>query len=227
MTRDVTDRRHVESRLTASLREKEVLLREIHHRVKNNLQVIVSLLALQVPSGAGREVQQAFGESRSRILSMSLVHELLYQSKDLSVIRFDEYLQRLVSRIAGTVGATDGRIDVRVRAGDVHLDIDAAVPCGLIVNELVSNSFKHAFPGDRRGQVVVSLEEAGGSLVLVVEDDGVGIADAVQLDRTQTLGLQIVRSLTAQLRGTAEVIRGRGTKVRITFPAPAARAAAA
>ena len=212
IARDIT-------RQKQALREKEVLLQEIHHRVKNNLQVIVSLLDLQVPKSTTSEVRRAFEDSRSRVLSIALVHELLYESKDLAVIELAAYLRRLVARIVGAYGLANERIDVRARAGDVALDLDTAVPFGLIVNELVTNSLKHAFPDDRHGRVDVSIEPgAADTCVLVVADDGIGIAESVQLDTVGTLGLQIVGSLTRQLGGTAEIVRAGGTTFRITFP---------
>jgi two-component sensor histidine kinase len=214
IVRDVTE-------LKDSLKLKEVLLREIHHRVKNNLQVIASLLRLQASTVAGDEARRGFEESQNRIRSMALVHQLLYQSKDLASIDFEEYLRDLVEWLARSYGVHAGRIDFAVTAPGIRLDIDTSVPCGLIVNELVSNSLKHAFPDGRHGLVAVSLHRDGdGPYVLMVKDDGIGIAEHLQLETVRTLGLRIVCMLTAQLHGTVAVFRDHGTTFRITFPPP-------
>ncbi len=215
--------RKVEERTAAlqeSLHEKEALLREIHHRVKNNLQVIASLLHLQATTGASAASQAAFQESQLRIRAMALVHQLLYQSKDLARIDFGDYLRSLVGQIFQGYGIVPNRVSARVETGEgtLHLDVDTAVPCGLIVTELVSNSLRHAFPGGRRGRVTVSLRrESDRSFELTVRDDGVGITGETPWITRQTLGLQLVRSLTKQIRGTIEHVRDGGTCFRLVF----------
>jgi len=221
ITRDVTAYKKADSKLKESLKEKEVLLREIHHRVKNNLQVIASLLNLQASVVGSDEARLGFEESQSRVQSMALIHQLLYQAKDLASIDFAEYLQDLLGRLAVSYGITPERVALGVHAPNIRLDIDTSVPCGLIVNELVSNSLKHAFPAGRTGHIEVSLcDERDGALTLLVKDDGVGLAEAVQWDRLRTLGLQIVHTLTKQLHGTVEASADGGTTFRVTFPAP-------
>jgi len=211
------------AQLRQALADKDVLLREIHHRVKNNLQVIASLLALQ-SSAARPEVRPAFDESRQRIRSMGLVHELLYQSEELASIDFAEYLRRVADSVSNSFGAHD--VELVVRAPGVRLDVDAAVPCGLIVNELVTNSFKHAFP-DRSGRIVVSVTLDHDDVLLEVCDDGIGLPASFQLDTARTLGLQIVNALSHQLHGGVEFTRDHGTRFCVRFPRPACMKAAA
>jgi PAS domain S-box-containing protein len=216
--RDVTDQRRVEEQLRSSLREKEVLLREIHHRVKNNLQVIASLLNMQV-AAQGSDARKGLNESQDRIHSMALVHQLLYQSKDLAVIDFGEYLTKLTNRLAQTYSAAPDRVLVHVSASAVGLDIDRAIPCGLIINELVTNALTHAFPEGHKGHIDVDLRQESDNLVLTVADDGVGMSPHLRIEEAQTFGLRIARTLTLQLGGTIEVSRDEGTRVRVTFPA--------
>jgi PAS domain S-box-containing protein len=217
--RDITERKILDTRLRESLEEKDILLREIHHRVKNNLQVIASLLDLQSATVASDEARHGFEESQRRIHSIALVHELLYKSKDLQRIDFREYLSGLVARLVSSYGLRPENVTVSVSAPDLPLDVDTAVPCGLIVNELVSNSLKHAFPKGRRGSLEVSVHRRGQKdLVLSVRDDGVGMRGDLNGEQPRSLGLQIVRSLTKQLRGTVEVASDDGTTVSLTFP---------
>ena len=218
MLRDTTEQKRARDLVAESLREKEVLLREIHHRVKNNLQVISSLLNLQLASEPSAEARKGLIESQSRIQSMALIHQLLYQSKDLARIDFDEYLRALVEYLV-TAYDDFGRITATVNAPRVRLDLDRSIPCGLIVNELVTNSFRHAFPEQRRGNVSIDIRQADDTtLVLEVRDDGIGMPPDFDLQTAATFGLQIARSLTAQLGGTIELVPGTGTNVRITFP---------
>jgi PAS domain S-box-containing protein len=171
--RDITQRRQAEDQIKSSLKEKEVLLKEIHHRVKNNLQVISSLLRLQSASIKDPEALEMFKESHHRVRSMALVHEKLYQSSDLSRIRFAEYTQNLVDNLIRSYGVGANKIATKVDVGDFALDIDTAVPCGLIMNELLSNSFKHAFPGNSSGEVRVELRAQNPTrLELTIADDG-------------------------------------------------------
>jgi two-component sensor histidine kinase len=149
---------------------------------------------------------------------MALVHQLLYQSKDLAVIDFGEYLTKLTSRLAQTYNAGD-RIHVRVSASEVGLDIDRAIPCGLIVNELVTNALTHAFPGGRKGEIGVDLHQQGDNLVLSVADNGIGMSPNLRIEDAQTFGLRIARTLTLQLGGTIAVTHEAGTRVRVVFPA--------
>ncbi|HEU4611483.1 MAG TPA: PAS domain S-box protein, partial [Kofleriaceae bacterium] len=221
--RDITEQKRARDLLEESLHEKEVLLREIHHRVKNNLQVISSLLNLQLASEPSEEARKGLVESQSRIQSMALIHQLLYQSKDLARIDFDEYLRALVDYLVSALDDS-GRIAATVTAPHVRLDLDRSIPCGLIVNELVTNAFRHAFPDQRSGNVWVEVHPIDGNmLVLEVRDDGIGMPPGFELRRAHSFGLQIALSLTNQLGGTIELESGAGTTVRIAFPLPSQR----
>ncbi|WP_243310659.1 sensor histidine kinase [Fundidesulfovibrio agrisoli] len=215
---DITARKTAEQALLASLAEKEVLLREIHHRVKNNLQVISSLLYLQSDHLQDPEALAMFQESRNRIGSMALVHEELYRSGDLSSVPVEPYLQRLVPRLLAA--SCDGRdISCKLDVDDVQLVVDQAIPFGLIVNELVTNSLKHAFKGRERGEVAVSVRLKGGEITLRVEDDGVGLPPDFDLEGTATLGMQLVVQLAMQLRGRLCVRQGSGAAFECVFQA--------
>src|SRR5690606_10546518 len=204
--------------------EKEVLLREIHHRVKNNLQVISSLLNLQVASVSSELARKGLVESQSRIQSMALIHQLLYQSKDLAGIELGAYLRALVDYLVSTYSGEASRITTRVIAPEVRLDIDRSIPCGLIVNELVTNCFRHAFPEGRSGHIWVEVSVLERErLALEVRDDGVGIPIGVDAETAPTFGLQIARLLAHQLDGSLEIRRGGGTAVRTVFPVTARR----
>ena len=218
MMEDITDQKCAEERLRASLAEKELLLKEIHHRVKNNLQVISSLLSLQSGSVTDKKALELFMESQHRVRSMAMVHERLYQSPDLASIDFAEYVQSLVSHLSRAYGSASGSVAVRLNVQGVSLGVDQAISCGLIINELVSNSLKHAFPQGRQGAIWVTLDRGAGSYVLAVGDDGAGLPADFSFSTAETLGLQLVRTLAEQLDGTIEVDTKRGTVFRITFP---------
>lgn len=216
--RDITERKAAEDRLQASLCEKEVLLREVHHRVKNNMQVISSLLNLQSRRIADPDVQEMFRESQRRIRSMALIHERLYQSSDLSRIEFSQYLRTLASHLFHSYQVSADRVRLRLDTEEVFININTAIPCGLIVNELISNALKHAFPGGRTGEVAVELRRAEGERYLLrVSDDGVGIPAGLDFRSTETLGLQIVNTLVSQLDGAIQFGAGPGTAVAIRF----------
>jgi PAS domain S-box-containing protein len=226
--RDVSEQKAFEMRLRSSLREKEILLREIYHRVKNNLQVISSLLNLQVAAEPSSAARHGLLESQSRIQSMALVHQLLYQSKDLARVDFGEYLKNLCARLVQTYHVGRERIAIEVVAASILVDIDRAIPCGLIVNELVTNALNHAFPDGRRGHIWVTLELAGDTLRLAVRDDGIGLPPQIKIENANTFGLQIARTLTQQLAGRLEIVRDNGTTFVVIVPAAScARANAA
>lgn len=217
--RDITERRRAEELIQASLREKEVLLKEIHHRVKNNLQITSSLLKLQSGYIQDSRAREMFADSQNRIRSMALVHEKLYQSSDLSRIHFADYIGSLATLLFRTYGVDDQRIHLHFGGEGIHLSVETAVPCGLIVNELLSNCLKHAFPGDQAGEVWIQLAPHGeGLLQLTVADDGVGLPEGLDLVQVDTLGLQLVRTLAQQLDGAFEAVRSPRTEFRITFP---------
>jgi PAS domain S-box-containing protein len=216
---DITERNRVEKRVRDSLAEKEVLLKEIHHRVKNNLQVVSSLLFLQSRKIQDPELAVHFSESQNRIYSMSLAHELLYQSENLADIRLPIYVQSLVGQIEQTFPSGDKPVSCRVAVDDMTMDIEQVIPCGLLITELLSNALKHAFPGDRGGTVDVEFHRQGGSLSLTVRDDGIGLPVDLDFATAETLGVQLIRALTVQLDGTLEQERRNGTLIRVVFPA--------
>ena len=219
--RDITERKRAEEAQQASLREKEILLKEIHHRVKNNMQVISSLLSLQSRHLDDPKAIGMFKDSQHRIRSMALVHEKLYQSKDLSRIDFRQYLENLVVYLVHSYQVDSGRVRLRLDVGDAALDINTAVPCGLIVNELVTNALKHAFPGGREGEVKVTLRTGtDGRFILTVSDNGVGMPEAVDIRKTDTLGMQLVTMLVDQLEGTLTLDAKRGTAFKVAFREP-------
>ena len=215
--RDVTERKRAEKEIKASLQEKEVLLREIHHRVKNNLQIITSLLNLQSAYVKDNTYMHMFKESRNRVKSMALIHEKLYQSDDLTNIDFREYVRTLVHWIVQSHGVSMERVIPTIRVEDVSFGVDAAIPCGLIINELVTNSLKHAFP-EGKGEITVVLRSADGNVELVVADNGVGMPDNIDFKTTETLGLRLVTILAeGQLGGHIELVKGSGTEFHIRF----------
>ena len=207
----------------ASLEEKEVLLQEVHHRVKNNLQLICSLLNLQASRIDDPAVAELFVDSRNRVRSMALVHENLYRAGNFARVPMAAHIRKLCEQLArayGASGADEGRVTLNCEVEDIHLGLNRAVSCGLIVNELVSNALKHAFPGDRRGQVRVTLQTTPeGRCALGVSDDGVGLPGNIELATADSLGLQLVDDLSAQLHGEVEALRGIGTAFVITFDA--------
>ena len=216
--RDITERKMAEDRLQSSLAEKEVLLREIHHRVKNNMQVISSLLNLQSRRISDPEVLEMFKESQRRIRSMALIHERLYQSSDLSRIEFSQYLRNLANHLFSSYQIDPNRIQVTIDAVEIHLNINTAIPCALIVNELISNALKHGFPEGRRGNVGVEFRRNDGNgCLLQVKDDGVGFPANLDFHKTESLGMQIVVTLVNQIEGTIRLEREKGTNFQISF----------
>ncbi|MEW6601445.1 MAG: histidine kinase dimerization/phosphoacceptor domain -containing protein [Nitrospirota bacterium] len=222
---DITERKRAENRIRDSLREKEILLKEIHHRVKNNMQVISSLLNIQFGKLKDRPEADLFNESRNRISAMALVHEKLYRSESLSKIDFADYIKSLTNSLFTFYDKSTRNISVRVNADRIFLGIDSAIPCGLIINELVSNSMKYAFPNDRSGEISISLSnavpESGWDYELAVNDNGIGIPSSTDIRKTVSLGLQLVTNLAEhQLQGKVELFRNGGTEFRIYFKEP-------
>jgi PAS domain S-box-containing protein len=216
--RDITARKQAEERIKTSLKEKEVLLKEIHHRVKNNLQIISSLLNLQSGYIQDHRAGEMFKESRNRVKSMALIHEKLYQSKDLARIDFADYIRHLAAYLLRSYNVHSPGVNLRVEVEKVLLDIDTAIPCGLIVNELVSNSLKHAFAAGMAGEIRIDLHEGpDGKLVLMVGDNGAGLPPEFDFRNTESLGLQLVSTLTDQLDGTLELDRSHGTTFKISL----------
>jgi len=214
---DITESKRAEEIVKNSLREKELLLKEIHHRVKNNLQITSSLLRLQAGKITDSGVRQLLRESQDRIRSMALVHDMLYRSQDLARIDFPEYVRTLVTRLFRSYNVTN-RIRPVVELENIVFGVDLAVPCGLIINELVANALKHAFPGERQGRVRVRMTVAPDSYTLSVQDDGIGFPAGIDFLHTETLGLQLVRMLSEQIGGQLHLETGAGTGLSLVFP---------
>jgi len=215
---DITERHKAEETIQASLREKEVMLREIHHRVKNNMQVISSLFNLQAGHTLNAECREILKEGQTRIRSMSLVHEKLYQSRDLSKIDLAGYIQSLAVHLFQVYLAGPGRVRLDTEFEDVALDINSAIPCGLILNELISNALKHAFPDGRTGAIKIGLRRGiGDAIELLVADDGIGFPEALDFRKAESFGLQIVNLLVDQLEATIGLDRTNGTALTLTF----------
>jgi PAS domain S-box-containing protein len=215
---DITERKKAEERVAASLREKEVLLREIHHRVKNNMQIISSLLRLQSRSIEDEKMREIFNESQSRIRSMSLIHEKLYESKDFSRVDFSDYIGKMVTHLFVVYQMKTQDVRFKVEAKDIHLEITEAIPCGLIINELVSNALKYAFPKGKKGDVIIRMnKDESGKYYLSVQDTGIGLPPDFDIHKTETLGFQIITDLVRQITGTIELKREKGTEFRIVF----------
>ena len=215
---DITERKRSEHQIQTSLKEKELLLREIHHRVKNNLQIISSLLNLQAYYLKDKQAKVLFEESRYRVQSMAMIHEKLYGSKDLSKVNFKEYIQSLSRFLFQMYGVDVGRIELNIDVQDVHLDINTAIPCGLLICELISNALKYAFPNKKKGQILVAMQpQKGKKIELTVSDNGIGLKKEIKLKDSESFGLQLVDMLTEQLRGTLRIDRSAGTTFTIVF----------
>jgi two-component sensor histidine kinase len=243
--RDVTERKHAEQeredllvRLKASsaeleqrvnertaelsntLNERGVLLQEVHHRVKNNLQVISSLMNLQLRSIKDPPTREALQEAQSRVKAISLIHEMLYQSSDYANVPFSEYARKLTSNVFDVVGVAPGSVSLELAIEDVALAVHKAIPCGLILNELITNALKHGFPNGRRGKLRVQLGKLDAErLQLSVTDDGVGIPAGLDIRKTKSLGMHLVHTLAEQLGAEVEIVREQGTAMRFTFAA--------
>jgi two-component system CheB/CheR fusion protein len=215
---DVTERHALEEGVRSSLREKEVLLKEIHHRVKNNLQIISSLLNLQLEHMQNAAAASTLRDSQSRIRTMALVHEKLYSSRDLARIDLRNYIEDLTAGLLHAHGRPQIRLTLDVE--EVSLGIDAAIPLGLILNELVSNALKYAFPDGRTGTITITLRpEPGGILCLAVEDDGVGFPPEIDFRRTASLGLQLVNTLAEQIEAAVDLDTSpRGSRLTVRLP---------
>jgi PAS domain S-box-containing protein len=216
---ELARRTQAEAQLTALLREKELLLREIHHRVKNNLQIISSLLELQSDAIHDPGVLALFQDSQQRIHSMALVHEILYQSQDLGRVDVGAYLQSLSAQLLRSYSVDPQRVTLRSHMDRVLLDLNQAIPCGLILNELLTNAFKHAFPDGRVGEIHVALHtNPARQVTLMVQDTGIGLPEGLDFRHTDSLGLQLVCLLTEQLEGTITLARQEGTTFTLIFP---------
>jgi two-component sensor histidine kinase len=201
-----------------SLQEKVVLLREIHHRVKNNLQIVSSLVSLQSKSISNPEAVSVLEESRDRINAMATIHEKLYGTENLQRIDFADYVESFAQRLLQASNTDPSRVELKIDISGIELDVQTAIPMGMIINELLSNSLKHAFPDDRRGKIHISLVVHGGGFMLDFKDDGIGLPGGLEPDSAQSLGMRLVYMFTEQLDGNLEHIQGEGTRFRIVVP---------
>jgi len=213
---NIIEIKEAKDKIKASLDEKELLLKELHHRVKNNLQIILSLINLQSNGIKDDDDLEIFRESQSRVKSLAIIHEKLYQSTDFASINFEEYIQSLVSYLLSYYSKTNIIVDIDVEK-DIILNMDTAVPCGLIINELVTNSIKFAFPGGKTGKIYIKLHYEDGSLILLIGDNGIGLPDGMDFENSQKLGFQLVKTLTDQLEGTIQYNGKYGTEFKIKF----------
>jgi two-component sensor histidine kinase len=215
---EVSERGRVEEELRVSLREKEVLLQEVHHRVKNNLQVVSSLLSLQAARIDDDWAEAIFLDCQTRVMAMALIHEELYRSENLAHVHFAGYIRSLVGHLFASYDAAPDRVSLQWDLDECEVDVDTAIPCGLIVNELVSNALKHAFHDRTGAEIVIGLHSVdGGRVAMSVADNGVGLPDGLDVSEADTLGLQLVSTLVSQLDGQLEVDRSGGTAFTITF----------
>jgi two-component sensor histidine kinase len=205
-------------RQTNLLHQRETMLREIHHRVKNNMQVMSSLLSLQSRAASNPETSRMLEENQNRIQSMALLHEILYQSEDLAVVDFAKYLRRMVDHLFRSYGVDNRQIRLHTALDAVSLELDDALPCGLLISEVISNSLKHGFPEGRKGEVRILLRRQSAALVLLMlSDNGVGLPDQLDWTKSRSLGLRLVRVLAQQLRAELDIRSEGGTEVKLVF----------
>jgi PAS domain S-box-containing protein len=216
---DISRIKQAEENLKVLLAEKEILLKEVHHRVKNNLQIICSLISLQTDTMADAQMTGVLGDVRDRVRTMALVHEKLYQTKDLALLDFAEYAPNLLNYLWSAYGSVSGKVHLNMAFTSLIMSIEMAVPCGLILNELASNAIKHAFPSGMEGEVSVTLEHepASGAVCLRVKDNGIGLPSDLDWHQSTSLGLQLVQMLTKQIQGTVQTGHGPGTEFQIKF----------
>jgi two-component sensor histidine kinase len=225
VTRDLSERKRAEDAMTAALAERTAMLQEIHHRVKNNLQMIASLLHLQSRQIQDAEARSLFLEARGRVRSIALLHESLYQSPDLGRVDMHEYVSKLVLALQQMFHSDTPSPRIVQSVDQVHLSVDMAVPCGLIIHELVTNALKHAFLGKEpssKDEIRIEVAREHDDITLTVADSGVGFAHAVDPTADETMGLTLVRDLTAQLQGNVRFLSTPGARCIVTFAAPEA-----
>lgn len=219
---EINERKQAQEKINKSLQEKELLLKEVHHRVKNNLQIICSLLSLQGDQTNNPETTKALDESENRIRSMAMIHEILYKSEDFSKIDFGEYIEQLTDFLADSLEETGVPITTEINVDNIFLKLNKAIPCGLIINELFVNSLRHAFPGDTAGKILIDMrKEHNNRLTLTYRDNGKGLPEDFVLGKTVTLGMQLVTDLTRQLGGSIKLEqtgRNKGVGFLIEFP---------
>jgi PAS domain S-box-containing protein len=215
---DISDRKQVELQLQASLQEKEVLLREIHHRVRNNLHLIANLLDLQAGTVNDERLSERFATAQNRIQAMTLIHEQLYQSHNLGQVDLSEYLQRLTLNMFLANSPNFGLVQPVIQAESICVNLETAVPCGLLINEFLVNSLKHAFPEGRSGEVQIKLSQSADQQIHVaIQDNGIGIAADIDWHSVQSLGFKLIRILAKQLKASIQIDCTSGTAVRFSF----------
>jgi PAS domain S-box-containing protein len=223
--RDITERKNSEDLIRKSLEEKEALLKEIHHRVKNNLQIVYSMLNLQTSQIKDKDAIELFKESKNRIFSMALIHEKLYQSKSLAKVDLGEYIRNLTNNLFSSYGVSERTISPKIHVENITLNIDTVIPCALIINELVSNSLKYGFPDlsrRRSGESEIRIElrrAVNNRFTLTISDNGVGLPEGFEIQKSESLGLKLVSVLVNQLQGSIRVDTNRGVEFAITFKA--------
>jgi PAS domain S-box-containing protein len=221
---DISDRKQIEEQLKASLQEKEALLKEVHHRVKNNLQIISSLLDLQALQIQHPQALEAFQTAQNRVKSISLVHEKLYRSESLAQVNLADYIYNLTTHLIQTYTLNPDHITLQLRLDEVLSNLDTAIPCGLLINELVSNALKHGFPGTSGGSIWVELNtmdvvspQNAQQVILIVGNNGIKLLEPSNLSEAESVGFQLIQALIQQIHGQMEIDESRGTEFRITF----------
>ncbi len=215
--RELEERSKAEQRIKKSLKEKEILLQEVHHRVKNNLQIMSSLMKLQSKYIQDPKILEIFKESENRIKSMAIVHSKLYNTQDYERVDFGDYVKSLTENFRTTYGTRLQNIKIIIDISKIELNIDTAIPCGLIINELVSNAIKYAFPENSFGEIYISMNHVNETYTLIVRDNGVGMKTGINIKKPDSLGLQLVKLLTGQLTGSVEITNSNGTEFKIIF----------
>jgi two-component sensor histidine kinase len=218
LSEDISKRKQAEEQIKASLKEKEVLLQEVHHRVKNNMMIITNLLLMQSKQIEDEHYREMFNISINRIKSMALIHEKLYRFGDLAKVDFNDYLEDMIKTIFKSYGLSSRKVALKTDVEGVTFGVDTAIPCGLIINELISNSLKHSFPENMEGEIKVALHRNDKTEVkLTVSDNGIGMPEDMDFRNTDSLGLTLVIALVKQLKGEIELLREKGTEFVITF----------
>jgi two-component sensor histidine kinase len=216
--RDITDLKAVNVKIKRSLKEKEILLKEVYHRVKNNLQVVMSLLHIQSKTITDPATLEAFQESQDRIRMMSLIHEKLYESEDLSMINFSGYIHSLVDYLRQAYPTVSKNVDININSQELYLGADKAIPCGLIINEVISNAYKYAFGDERKGEINIEFSSPKKNKhTLVISDNGVGFPLDIDFKKAKSMGMVLINTLTEQIGGTVELDKTSGTKFTIMF----------
>jgi two-component sensor histidine kinase len=216
ITRNISERKQGEEKVKQSLKEKEILLQEVHHRVKNNLQIILSIINLQFGTVKDKKTLDLLRDVRNRIKAMSFVHELLYQANDFSSINFSEYVSNIINNLIYSY-AQKQSVVLKQDIDPVFLDLDIAIPCGLIINELITNSLKYAFSENENGELFISLKQTDGTIKMVIADTGKGFPNTINFRKTKSLGMQLVVALLDQIGGTIELDNTNGTAFSIAF----------